>query len=125
LLADLSRARVGHPRRDDRGVVVTLRSFDGDRLAADEAKLVASALDVVARHPQFPVMVIVHHRGSDATRWQERGRVVVSTLRDKLGAERVADAVSAGAAAPLVDPKGKYASRNDRIELVFVSPGTL
>jgi uncharacterized lipoprotein NlpE involved in copper resistance len=124
LLTAFSTADVGQPRRDDRGVVVTLRAFDGDGVDQATKKTLAAALVVAAAHPTFPVMVVAHHR-DDADRWERRAQAVVKTLRDELGRTRVADPVLAGAAAPLVDPKGKYAARNDRVEVVFVSPRSL
>lgn len=125
LLAAASSRSLGTPRRDDRGVVLTFRSiFDRDDLNPSGSEAVAAVGEIAAEHRGFPVMVILHHASDDAA-WRRRGAALVEALRSELGAERVADPVSAGGADPLVDPEGRYASRNERIEIVFVSPRPL
>ena len=122
LLEALSNLGEGTPSRDDRGVVVTLRSaFEDDGLSASGKRAVAEIAKVAASHKQFPVMVVVHGDASSAS----RGRAIVDALRGDLGRERVADAHLAGDAAPVVDPKGPTAQRNTRIDVVFVSPEAL
>jgi hypothetical protein len=126
LLAELSRRGLGSPRRDDRGVVLTFRSlFERDALGGAAIEALGAVGEVAEAHPGFPVMVIVHHASGDAASWRRRGETVVATLRKALGEERVADPVSAGAADPVVDPDGRYAARNDRVEIIFVSPRPL
>lgn len=131
LLTALSKAGHGKPRRDDRGVVVTLRDlFQGKTLSPAGTAALAAVAQVAKSHPSFPVMVVLHQRQGprDArakTLWDERGEVVVAALVKHLGDKRVGKAHQAGTAAPLVDPKGPHAKRNERVELVFVAPRSL
>lgn len=125
LLASLSEAGQGDPRRDDRGIVLTFHQlFDRDALSATGGAAVAAVAKVGGEHARFPLMVVIHHRGDEA-RWRKRGQALVTALRDELGAARVADPVLAGSAAPIVDPDGRYAARNERVEIVFISPRAL
>ncbi|MCA9621446.1 MAG: hypothetical protein KC731_20635, partial [Myxococcales bacterium] len=111
----------GTPRRDDRGVVVTFRDlFDNGGLSAEGKKRLAAVAEVAKRHQAFPVMVVLH---ADAR--AERAEAVRTALADQLGAERVATPVMAGDALPMVNPQGKHASRNSRVEIIFVSPRAL
>lgn len=131
LLTALSKTGKGKPGRDDRGVVVTLRDlFQGKALSSAGAAALKTVTDVAKQHPTFPVMVVLHQgRGPlDArakTLWGERGKQVVAELVKHLGKERVGQAHLAGTSAPLVDPKGSHAARNERVELVFVTPRAL
>lgn len=125
LLATLSETGRGEPRRDDRGVVLTFRKlFDRDALNDDGSAAVAAVSKAGGEHASFPVMVVIHHRGDEAA-WQKRAQTLVAALRSALGERRVAEPVFAGGAAPVVDPDGGYAARNERVEIVFVSPRAL
>lgn len=130
LLEDLSKLGHGSPSRDDHGVVVTLRGVvEAGAITSQHRSALEAIAKVAKSHARFPVMVVVHDAAAldDASRKAsaDRGAKVVVVLRDVLGKGRVADAQLAGNAKPLVDPKGPSASRNARIEIVFVSPENL
>ncbi len=114
------------PSRDERGVVVTLRSlFKGDKLAPEGEGTLKDLGRVAAAHPSFAVQVVVHdaQQGSaaDLAASKKRGESVAAALAaggaksDKIRVE------TAGARAPVVDPADpKRRERNARIEVVFV-----
>ena len=125
LLEALSDAGL-EPRRDERGVVVTLRgSFAGDELTA----VGRSALEKLAKAAKpfagTPLVLVVHEpleRTADpAARGEARGRLVSSALAADLGDGAIGATLHAGMATPVVDPQGKHAARNRRVELVFVT----
>ncbi len=125
VLVELSQLGFGTPSRDARGLTVTLRDlFQGDALAPAAGEQIRAVAEVAAKHPRFPVMVVVHAAGADK-RLAARGAAVVASLRKTLGDARVADAAIAGKDAPLVDPNGPYAARNERVDIVLVSPQPL
>jgi hypothetical protein len=133
LLQELSAfaARVGgmSPERDERGVVLVLRSvFDTKDGLTAPAKSALSEVDrVAAAHPSFPVAVVVHSdralATADRARWQAR----VKAIGDLLGSvpENRRVLLVAGDAVPVVDGKGKDRAKNDRVEIVFISPEAL
>ncbi|MDB4935973.1 MAG: hypothetical protein JWP87_2945 [Labilithrix sp.] len=118
------------PARDERGVVVTLRSaFKGDKLSPEAESSVKDLGRVAAAHPTFAVQVVLHDAqapsAADTAANQKRGEALVQAL--------VAGGVSAtkvkvelaGAKAPVVDPKDtRHRERNARVEIVFVSSGS-
>jgi hypothetical protein len=123
LLKQLSDASL-KPSRDDRGVIVTLEApFErDDRLTSQAATRLADLAGVAKAHPDFPLLVVVHGAGKlgDA-RETARSEHAASALRDH-GAPSV-ETASVGAALPRVDPKTPgAATRNDRVEVVFVAP---
>jgi hypothetical protein len=125
LLAALSEAEVGAPRRDERGVVVTLRGvFDGSTLSPSGKAAVASLSKIVKSHPSMPVMVVLHaQRGLDdrgRTREQARGAAFTKLLAEQLGRE-VPPAEIADNALPVVDPRGSHRARNERVDVVLVT----
>jgi hypothetical protein len=129
LLDALSKARVGTPLRDDRGVVVTLRdAFAGDALSPSGEKALDAIGAVAKEHPGFPVLVVLHQtRALDAAgerRWRELGDKMVAALKQRVKAP-VGGPEIAGAATPVVDPKGKHSARNERVEILFVTPQPL
>lgn len=126
LLDALSKAQLGTPRRDDRGVVVTLRdAFAGEALSGATEKNLDAIAKILKAHPGFPMLVVLHQtRALDAAserRWRERGDKLVAALKQRVSLP-VGGPEIAGAASPLVDPKGKQAARNERVEIVFVTP---
>lgn len=125
LLSELSAAGL-IPFRDDRGVVLTLRgAFKTDtELTPDATSLVQTIARTSAAHPTFPVLVVIHGASSKALpRDQQRAKTLVDALT-KQGAAHV-DSRAVGGAAPIVDPKAPGAAdRNDRVEIIFVSPGS-
>ncbi|RLB60378.1 MAG: hypothetical protein DRI90_13860 [Deltaproteobacteria bacterium] len=130
LLTALSKAGYGRPLRDDRGVVVTLRDlFAGDAIGTAGAKALAAVAEVAKQHKSFPIMVVLHQRRPldprTEKRWRARGAALVAALKQQLGDRPVSPAQVAGAAAPLVDPQGPYSHRNERVDIVFITPRSL
>ncbi|MCC6525792.1 MAG: hypothetical protein IT373_24305 [Polyangiaceae bacterium] len=124
LLPALSALRRGAPRRDERGVVVTLESlFTGDALSPGGRAALADLATVAAAHPG-PVLVVLHQDRAPADRdleaWRTRGALVLGALGVPAGRVEVA-----GTAAPLVDPASAHHARNERVEIVFVAPALL
>jgi len=135
LLAALSKmpaggtAAQGTPRRDDRGVVVTFRGmFAGDELSAAGSEALDALAAAATAYPGVPVMVVLHQKRplgeADRKVWQQRASALVAALKQRLKAP-IGDAQLAGTAAPVVSPKGKYADRNERVDIVFVTPRSL
>jgi hypothetical protein len=124
LLKELSLASL-LPSRDDRGVVVTLDTpFEkDDRLTARAATRLGELANVARTHPEFPLLVVVHSGARlPEPREAARSAHVASALREK-GATLV-EATTVGNTLPRLDPREPGAStRNDRVEVVFVSPG--
>jgi hypothetical protein len=130
LLEALSKSGKGVPSRDDRGVVVTLRGlFVKGELSASGKQQLEDIAQLGANHGAIPVMVVLHQSAAvdDAQQasWLALGGKVVGVLRQHLGDGRVRDAHVAGNAAPMVDPAGKHAAQNERVEIIFVTPETL
>lgn len=124
LLSELSAMKKHAPSRDDRGVVVTLRGvFDGEGLSASGKAALAELGRVAAAHPSFPVAVVLHQsrpsKKGDEARWQARGKAALAALGVSGGRSTVA-----GDALPVVSPTGKNKARNERVEVVFVTPET-
>jgi hypothetical protein len=124
LLEALSKAGHGAPRRDDRGVVVTLRHvFAGDGLSAKGRAALSAVAQVAKAHADVPLMLVLHQSkpldDKAEKRWQDRAGILSQAL-SSAGA-RVGRVEMAGAAAPLVDPRGRHRARNERVELVFVA----
>ena len=126
LLARLSETGDLNPFRDDRGVVVVLRGIvsGSGRVTQAGAERLAALGRTAKANPTFPVLVVVHSaRGGPAKDDQLRSRAVEKALREA-GAPTVESRV-AGDSQPVVDRKRKGASqRNERIEIVFVSPSS-
>jgi hypothetical protein len=122
LLAELSRADF-LPFRDDRGVIVTLRGVrEGGKLGAKAAEKLADLGRVAKQHPEFPVLVVVHDARAGA---KDDGLATqaVDALK-AAGAARI-EARGAGSTSPVVPPdRNGAAARNERLEIVFVSPGS-
>jgi hypothetical protein len=123
LLKQLSDASL-EPSRDDRGVVVTLETPFGrdDHLTAQAESRLADLAGVAKAHPDFPLLVVLHAVGKlGQARETARGERAASALREH-GAPRV-ETASVGMALPRVDPRAPgAATRNDRLEVVFVAP---
>ncbi|MEM9692740.1 MAG: hypothetical protein AAGA56_09360 [Myxococcota bacterium] len=121
-LDELSREVVdARVQRDERGVIVSIGADHFTAAGLDEAgdQTLEAIVKVAKRHPTPAVMVVAHGAAASAG----RGRALVKRLRASLGAARVADLVTAGEKLPLVDPKGPYAARNARCEVIFVIGG--
>jgi hypothetical protein len=130
LLGELSAfaSRVGgglSPERDERGVVVTLRSvFEGDKLGASARSRLEELDRVAAAHPRFAVAIVLHSdvalkKGEEA-RWSARGDEI-SGLFQSVPKERIVKLV-AGNFSPVVDPHGRDRVQNARVEIIFVPP---
>jgi hypothetical protein len=122
LLSELSRADF-LPFRDDRGVVVTLRGVrEGGKLAAKAAEKLADLGRVAKAHPEFPVLVVLHEARAGA---KDDGLATQAVDKLKAGGAARIEARSAGNASPVVPPdRSGAAARNERLEIVFVSPGS-
>jgi hypothetical protein len=122
LLAELSRADF-LPFRDDRGVVVTLRAVrEAGKLSAKAAEKVSALGRVAKAHAAFPVLVVTHDARAGA-KDDGLGAQVVDALK-AAGATRV-EARAAGSSSPVVPPdRAGAATRNERVEIIFVSPGS-
>jgi outer membrane protein OmpA-like peptidoglycan-associated protein len=113
------------PSRDERGVVVTLRSvFKADKLAPEAETALKDLGRVAAAHPKFAVQVVIH----DATptpadaRGDRRGEAIAKALVEGGASAARTKVELAGARAPIVDPADRQRrDRNARVEIVFVN----
>ncbi len=124
LLARLSEAGNLNPFRDDRGIVVVLRGVASaaGKLTPAGAERLAMLGRTAKAHPTFPVLVVVHSARGGADQDDKARAEAVEKALEEAGAPTV-EARVAGDAQPVVDRKRKGASaRNERIEIVFVSP---
>jgi hypothetical protein len=121
LLTELSRADF-LPFRDDRGVVVTLHAVrEGGKLSAKLNDKLAELARVAKAHPQFPLLVVSH----DARPTTKDDALAAQAARvlQTAGASRI-EAQNASASSPVVPTdRSGAAARNERLEVVFVSPG--
>jgi len=121
------------PSRDERGVVVTLRSlFAGGKGSDKAAKLSAegeSTLQdlgrIAAAHPAFAVQVVIHDAAApssaDVALDKKRGEVIAKALTDAGASADKTKVEQAGARAPVFDPAdAKRKEKNARVEVVFV-----
>jgi flagellar motor protein MotB len=118
------------PARDERGVLVTLRSaFKRERLTPEAEATVNDLGRVAAAHPGFAVQVVLHDAqapsAAEVQANQKRGEAVEHALvAGGLAASKV-KVEQAGARSPVVDPKdARHRDRNGRLEIVFVASGT-
>ena len=118
------------PARDERGVVVTLRSvFKGEKLTPEAEASVKDLGRVAAAHPTFAVQVVLHDAqapsAAESATNQKRGEAIAQALTSGGVASAKVKVEQAGAKAPIVDPKdARHRDRNARVEIVFVSSGT-
>lgn len=121
LLERLSSVGVGTVLRDERGVAVTLRQpFDDARLSASARRDLAALREVVVELSSLPVLIVVHEAVRGGPEQQVRAQQRARAVAQALGRPEAAVAL-AGAARPVVDPDGRYAARNERVEIVFVT----
>lgn len=122
LLTELSRADF-LPFRDDRGVVVTLRAVrEAGKLSAKATEKLAELGRVAKAHPEFPLLVVTHDARASAK--DDPLGVLATDALKAAGATRI-EARGAGNTAPVVPPeRAGAAGRNERLEIVFVSPGS-
>jgi flagellar motor protein MotB len=118
------------PARDERGVVVTLRSaFKGEKLTPESEASVKDLGRVAAAHPSFAVQVVIHDAQApspaETAANTKRGEAIVQALAAGGASAAKVKIEQAGARAPVVDPKDtKHRDRNARVEIVFVSSGS-
>lgn len=121
LLTELSRADF-LPFRDDRGVVITLHAVrEAGKLSPKLSGKLAELARVAQAHPQFPLLVVSH----DARQNAKDDGLAAQAARElqAAGASRI-EAQSAGGSSPIVPAdRGGAATRNERLEVIFVSPG--
>jgi hypothetical protein len=122
LLAELSRADF-LPFRDDRGVVITLRAVrEGGKLSAVAAEKLAALGRVAKAHPQFPLLLVSHDGKPGA---KDDGLLGLAGEALKAGGATKLESRSAGSTTPVVPPERQgSAARNERLEIVFVAPGS-
>jgi outer membrane protein OmpA-like peptidoglycan-associated protein len=124
LFAELAQLGDLMPYRDDRGIVVTLRGLFGraEALSKQGTEQLTLLARVAKAHPDFPVLVVVHaSQGSPSGRDTKRADAIAELLRGA-GAPKV-EARAAGGGQPIANPGRPGApARNERIEIVFVSP---
>lgn len=122
LLAELSRADF-LPFRDDRGVVVALHApREAGKLASKVSQKLAELGRVAKAHPPFPVLVVGHDARVGA---KDDGLVSQAVEALKAAGATQVEGRSAGSTTPVVPPdRAGAAARNERLEIVFVSPGS-
>ena len=122
LLTELSNAK-SSPIRDERGVIVTVRSgFKGTALTTEAENTLKDLGRVAAAHAGFSVQVVIHDaETTPAADDTKRGEAVQKALVAG-GADMAKMKVEqAGTRAPVVDPKdAKRRDKNARVEVVFV-----
>jgi outer membrane protein OmpA-like peptidoglycan-associated protein len=134
LLGELSRAADPKakttldlaPTRDERGVVVTLRSiFKGDRLSPEGETALKDLGRIASAHPSFGVQVVLHDASAasaDTSLAKRRGETIAKALADGGASPAKTKVEHAGARAPVVDPSdAARRDRNARVEVVFVT----
>ena len=122
LLTELSRADF-LPFRDDRGVVVTLHApREAGKLSKQATEKLAELGRVAKAHPDFPVLVVGHDAKPGA---KDDGLATQALELLKTSGASHIEAQNAGGTTPVVPPdRAGAAARNERLEIVFVSPGS-
>jgi hypothetical protein len=113
------RALAFAPGRDERGVVVTLRSvFEGEAIAAGAKSRLEDLDRVAGQHPAFPIAVVVRSdkpiAPSERARWEARAESVASVFKSVDKARRV---VFVSGDKPSPERAG-----DARVEIVFIAP---
>lgn len=128
LLGELSQTGQFAPVRDDRGVVVTVpHAFAGTALAKGISERLEGLGKVAKAHPKMPVLVVIHDadaRSADEQRGASRLGAVQTALKSGAG-DATIEGAWVGSSRPIVDPKEKDHSRNERLEVIFVDSGKL
>jgi hypothetical protein len=126
VLQQLSAKTSLSPFRDDRGVVLVIPA---EQLSSSPPRAsIAAIAEVAQANPQFPLLLVAHARHPGAAADISRAAAAADALASQLAAagvkrERIRSE-QAGAAQPLAGPARAPAARSERIELVFVSPGS-
>lgn len=117
------------PKRDERGVVITMRAlFQGEALTPEGQAALRELARVASAHPTFAVQVVLHDglapNANESRANQKRGEAIARLLAEAGAKEERIKVELAGAGAPLIDPKdARGRERNARVELVFVASG--
>ncbi|MBX3197034.1 MAG: hypothetical protein KF894_02655 [Labilithrix sp.] len=137
LLGELSRSAEPNatrttdltPTRDERGVVVTLRSlFSGAKaatLTAEAERTLGDLGRIAAAHPAFGLQIVLHDAtapsATDAALGKKRGDAIAKALAGGGASAAKTKVEQAGARAPVFDPAdAKRRDKNARVEIVFV-----
>ncbi len=125
LLTALTETGTLFAYRDDRGIVVQVGSPVGPEGKLTEATERALKLlgGTSRANPQFPLLVVVHtKKASEKERAEQMGNLVSEALKNSGAAQVTVHSVFA--AQPVVSAQLQGAEgRNERIEVVFVTPG--
>lgn len=117
------------PSRDERGVVVTLRTLfpagKTEKLSSEGESTLRDLGRIAAAHPGFALQVVIHDATSpnaaDAALDKKRGEAIAKALSDGGASAAKTKIEQAGARAPVFDPSdAKRREKNARIEIVFV-----
>jgi flagellar motor protein MotB len=117
------------PWRDERGVVVTLRSLFGpgktDKLSTEGESTLRDLGRIAAAHPGFAVQVVIHDSAppssADLALDKKRGEAIERALAGGGASTAKTKVEQAGARAPVFDPSDtRRREKNARIEIVFV-----
>lgn len=116
------------PERDERGVIVTLRSaFDADALTGPAKERLAELDRVAKTHPRFPIAIVLHSdkplAAGEKARWEARGKAIADALGSVEGPRKVV--FVAGDDVPLVPRSSSERAANARVEIVFIAPEAL
>lgn len=123
LLADLAATTTVFAFRDDRGVVVNLRTptTKTGELSEQARSIVQMLARTSKQHPEFPLLVVGHSASSaDAEAATQAARAVAQALTEFGAAAPAVEPV--GPKQPVVDPRvAGAATHNSRVEIVFVT----
>lgn len=116
------------PSRDERGVVVTLRTLfppKTDKLSSEGENTLRDLGRVAAAHPGFGLQVVIHDAtppsAAELTVDKRRAEAIAKALTEGGATAAKTKVEHAGARAPVFDPSdAKRREKNARIEIVFV-----
>jgi flagellar motor protein MotB len=117
------------PSRDERGVVVTLRTLfpagKTEKLSTEGESTLKDLGRIAAAHPGFGVQVVIHDASTpsaaDISLDKKRGEAITKALTEGGASAAKTKVEQAGSRAPVFDPSdAKRREKNARIEIVFV-----
>jgi hypothetical protein len=127
LLSEISATRLFSPFRDERGVVVTMRDvFSGDKLTPSATQRIEALGRIAKTNRGFPVAAVMHQEKEPSAKDAASSKVRADALTAAFHSAGVTtiNVLEAGTAAPVVDPRSAERKRNDRVEIVFITPET-
>lgn len=124
VLAELSSKTSLGPTRDDRGVVVGLAAEVAIKPAGGDKAVLGPLAAVAVAHPEFPLLVVAHARAAGAADGSRAKANAEALSRALQGAGVKPERIRIEQASPVHGVGGKGRSPAERLELVFVSPGT-